>query len=348
MSSMLEKAIVDASALREAAMKNAESAILEKYSTEIKDAVDTLLEQPEEEEGLEDIMGGDLGAELGIGGEEEAEESPAIQRIDLSAAEDEEGQPAENEPIEVEIDLPALSAAIDQLEAGEEDVGGLEGFEDIEGLGAAGAPDEMTAPEMALQEDEEYSLDEQIIAKLAETLAVDLSTPDAGLGGRTTPTSRVREMEDVGLAALRDDELAEENEELKKVRDELMEQAKKYKSKTAKLTKTILNLKERVGSVNLSNARLLYTNRVLNSTSLNERQKEKIVESISKADSVEEAKVIYETLQSAVGVSKDNKAPKSLREAVSRPSSTLPRRQNNNTNTANPALVRMKKLAGID
>ena len=342
MSSMLEKAIVDASALREAAMKNAESAILEKYSTEIKDAVDTLLEQPEEEEGLEDIMGGDLGAELGIGGEEEAEESPAIQRIDLSAAEDEEGQPAENEPIEVEIDLPALSAAIDQLEAGEEDVGGLEGFEDIEGLGAAGAPDEMTAPEMALQEDEEYSLDEQIIAKLAETLAVDLSTPDAGLGGRTTPTSRVREMEDVGLAALRDDELAEENEELKKVRDDLMEQAKKYKSKTK------LNLKERVGSVNLSNARLLYTNRVLNSTSLNERQKEKIVESISKADSVEEAKVIYETLQSAVGVSKDNKAPKSLREAVSRPSSTLPRRQNNNTNTANPALVRMKKLAGID
>ena len=53
--------------------------------------------------------------------------------------------------------------------------------------------------------------------------------------------------------------------------------------------------------VNLTNARLLYTNRVLNSTSLNERQKTRIVESISNADSVEEAKVIYQTLQSAVG-----------------------------------------------
>jgi hypothetical protein len=345
---MLEKAIVDAAALREAAMKNAESAILEKYSAEIKDAVDTLLEQPEEEEGLEDILGGDLEAEVGGLGDEEAEESPVIQRVDLAAAEGEEGQPAADEPIEIEINLPALSAAIDQLETGEEDVGGVEGLDDVEALSPSLAPDEMTAPEMALQEDEEYSLDEEILAKLAETLAVDLGTPDAGLGGRTTPTARVREMEDVGLAALRDDELAEENEELKKVRDELMEQINNYKSKTTKLTNTILNLKERVESVNLSNARLLYTNRVLNSTSLNERQKEKIVESISKADSVEEAKVIYETLQSAVGVSKDNKAPKSLREAVSRPSSTLPRRQNNNTNTANPALVRMKKLAGID
>jgi hypothetical protein len=47
MSSMLEQAIVDATALREAALKNAEAAIIEKYAPEIKSAVDTLLEQPE-------------------------------------------------------------------------------------------------------------------------------------------------------------------------------------------------------------------------------------------------------------------------------------------------------------
>ena len=47
---MLEQAIVDATALKEAAMKNAEAAILEKYSKEIKETVDSMLnESPEEE-----------------------------------------------------------------------------------------------------------------------------------------------------------------------------------------------------------------------------------------------------------------------------------------------------------
>ena len=36
MSSMLDQAIVDAAALKEAAIKNAETAIIEKYSQEIK------------------------------------------------------------------------------------------------------------------------------------------------------------------------------------------------------------------------------------------------------------------------------------------------------------------------
>ena len=49
MSKMLEQAIVDAEALKEAALKNAEAAIVEKYSYEVKEVVDKLLEQPEDE-----------------------------------------------------------------------------------------------------------------------------------------------------------------------------------------------------------------------------------------------------------------------------------------------------------
>ena len=45
MSNMLEQAIVDAEALKEVAIKNAEAAIVEKYSDDIKKAVDQLLEQ---------------------------------------------------------------------------------------------------------------------------------------------------------------------------------------------------------------------------------------------------------------------------------------------------------------
>ena len=50
MSTMLEQAIVDAKALREAALKNAEQAVIEKYAPEIKSAVESLLNEAPEAE----------------------------------------------------------------------------------------------------------------------------------------------------------------------------------------------------------------------------------------------------------------------------------------------------------
>ena len=47
MSSMLEQAIIDAKALKEAALKNAEQSVIDKYSSEIKSAVEELLEGKE-------------------------------------------------------------------------------------------------------------------------------------------------------------------------------------------------------------------------------------------------------------------------------------------------------------
>ena len=47
MSSLLEQAIVDAKALKEAALKNAESTIIDKYSEEVKSTLNQLLEQDE-------------------------------------------------------------------------------------------------------------------------------------------------------------------------------------------------------------------------------------------------------------------------------------------------------------
>ena len=57
MSSMLEQAIIDANMLKEAAIKTAEDSIIEKYSSEIKDAVENLLEQDEDPFGLGDEEG---------------------------------------------------------------------------------------------------------------------------------------------------------------------------------------------------------------------------------------------------------------------------------------------------
>ena len=45
MSSLLDEAIVDAKALREAVLKNAEASLLEAYAPKIEEAVEQLLEQ---------------------------------------------------------------------------------------------------------------------------------------------------------------------------------------------------------------------------------------------------------------------------------------------------------------
>ena len=74
MSGMLEQAIVDADALREAAVKNAETLVLEKYSDKIRGAVESLLEE-EDPFALED-EGGDMGAEVDLGGAMTEEEDP--------------------------------------------------------------------------------------------------------------------------------------------------------------------------------------------------------------------------------------------------------------------------------
>jgi hypothetical protein len=319
MSTLLEQAIVDAEALKDAAIKNAEAAIIEKYSSEVKAAVESLFE--EKEETLD---------------EQPEEDSPVMDDVPFAV---EEG----DEPIMVRLDLEALERALDEegSTVAEESHEQLAQELDEELEEGAEAAEE-------LDESEEIELDEEIIDAIAEELRVDVGIPDQGLGGRTTPTDRNLEGQKAQLAALKDDELAEEHAALEKAREEAglqREQVETLKSEKSSLEKTVLHLKERLEEVNLSNARLLYTNRVLNSTSLNERQKTRIVESISNADSVEEAKVIYETLQSAVGEKTKSSTPQSLREAVERPSSTLPRRRE--TNAQNSHFSRMRALAGI-
>ena len=112
----------------------------------------------------------------------------------------------------------------------------------------------------------------------------------------------------------------------------------------------ILVLKEKLEEYGITNAKLLYQNKALSSDSLNERQKDKLVEAVSNAETIEEAKVIFETLQSTVGSTSRKTQPKSLREAIEKPSSMIlsSRRENPGKQKNNPTLNRWKHLAGID
>jgi len=118
-------------------------------------------------------------------------------------------------------------------------------------------------------------------------------------------------------------------------------------SKIEQYENVVSVLKEKLDSFALSNAKLLYVNRVLSNVSLNERQKTNIVEKLSNAKTPDEAKTIFETLQSSVQSANTSAAPKSLNEAVTRNviSSISGRREQETAHV--PELERLQILAGI-
>jgi hypothetical protein len=130
--------------------------------------------------------------------------------------------------------------------------------------------------------------------------------------------------------------LLSENKSLIKEKEDLKAKAGKFRSKVEELAETLTD-------VNLTNAKLLYENKVLKSVSLNERQKNKVVEAISRAGSVEETKTIYETLVNSVGTSND-KRPESLNEVVSQKRTVFVNRRQEATH---PEKNRWQALAGI-
>jgi len=326
MSSLLEQAIIDATALREAALKNAEAAIVEKYAPEIKNAVANLLEAELGAEEEEPLLGG-------LPGEEEEEEVDAPPAY----AEGEEacGCPEQDVEVELELSLDDLREMAAELAPPEEhEFTSRE--ELVEDIPVPEAPEELN--------EEEYVLDETAIAALVEELVVDITPQKSGWAG--TPEPIMHHNLELELAHRASTEVKEDNKALTKAIEELSESNTNLKKSNKTLKETVLKLKSAFDDMSTSNAKLLYTNRILSSPSLNERQKENIVEAISKAGSVDEAKVIYETLQSTGGTTRRKPMPKSLSETIKRSSTTvLPRRQPKQT--TDTAIDRLQILAGI-
>jgi hypothetical protein len=123
MSSLLGEATVDAKALRESALKNAESTIIEKYSDEVKKTLEALLEQEEDLAAGLDAAGLET-PDLGLGEEAAPADTEVTEdEVPLAATDDfsqNEGDnlsdlPNSGEEVELNIDLGALQESIEQL-----------------------------------------------------------------------------------------------------------------------------------------------------------------------------------------------------------------------------------------
>lgn len=383
MSNLLERAIVDAKALREAALRNAEQLVIEKYSKEIKETMSDLLEEdPLEDLGATDPMAdpmADLSMEPELGAEdqsttEEDAVQPALNPEDIIAKVPSAFDTDEDEIIQIKLD--SLEAEIEDEEttgpfaSGEDfddkDIGiDIQDDEEVADFGVDTTPDMDATPDTDIGVDISPEMIAEILGEmdidaeeidlddLMERVRVEGTPQKSGWAG--TPESIMKEYESMLLAREQDSEVKEENEELRKNVAALQKENKtlssaaiKLQEQTKKFSTAFKTMQEKLETMNVSNAKLLYINQALENASLNERQKRKIVEAISKAETVQEAKIMFETLNETVTTTSDVKRETTLNEMVSKRSSLLvAARKEQPKKDASPLFNRMQALAGI-
>jgi hypothetical protein len=441
MSNLLEEAIVDAKALKEAALKSAQEAILEKYNPEVKKAIESLLLEQDEaapgdigtEEPLADPDLDSLGApdamgagsttmdgqvpmaatggmnlcpcpddkkvieidfselqkammnapELQVSKETlpppmtPVEEPPMAPDVNANVApevppvppEEEEQPPLEEEIMdeEIEIDENLINSLLEdeelfqETEMQEELTGGQKDLDVAPPYGKLTKADfeqlRAQKDKKDLEEDARYQPSQSPIesikdkktaaeiARIAAELATQMVTQQ--LRENKKPAASKKQLNEAKVLAEKTSQLLEEHKNVQKQNKILLEENARLNKEHSEMMASALEFSKQLEKLNLQNARLYYKNQALSSASLNERQKTKIVEAISKADSVDEVKIIFETLQSTVGSTNTVKEPKSLSEAVTRNGGFNIRAREQQEPATNPAFDRWQRIAGI-
>lgn len=322
--------------------------------------LEELLRELEEEEGMEDLN------------EAEGDEEPE----DVEASEEEESEEGEEEgePLDLEDmtdedlkdiieDVIKDMIASGELEAGHEGEGEEEeevGMEDEE---------EVDLAEL-LKEIEE--MEETVDEGLFSTRSIMSYLTDVKKMDKAAAKQALKDLEDKRVSPISADEIKDlstylsKDFEAKRVAAMInpliaavkgVEQApKKYgygdegvggasmaEAELAEALKTIETLKSELNEINLLNAKLLYTNKIFKSKNLNESQKVKVLSSFDKATTVGEVKMVFETLNEGIKVSKNTIKENlgSASKATLSPSVKKPIVESND------AFLRMQKLAGI-
>ena len=358
MSNMLEQAIADAAALREQAIKSAEQSVIDKYSQQIKEAVDKMLESDnpldrankmleEAEEELNEEMD-TMPSSFGGGQEGATIEAPPAWdsryndiAVKFNAIVD--GLPEISDGV-VELDLGDFELSPEEEEAlGSSETDQEPTLAEPEGEDTGGGDEDLDALLGALQEgkkkedeesEEESSEDDEmneILRMLEEEIEVDFgkepwTSYGSGQVGGSASHETARKYGAESRKAYEEQMLEDESEEETSSDEvdetvELYETIEALKTQNDKLASVLEKLEVHLEEALLSNAKLLYQNRTLGDASLNERQKSKIVEAIANAESTKEAKQLFETLKATVGSTpSQKKGPQSLSESVNRKS----------------------------
>mgnify|MGYP001469613488 CR=1 FL=1 len=324
---ILKEAIADAKAVREVALANAKAALEEAFTPKLQSMLSAKLSEELDED---------------LNEEEETNESVEETAIE-EASFDEMMKYGEDDPddegynvgsMEEEIDLEEILAEL-ELEEGEtvseEPV--AEGEEEIA---------ESNNEELEEVKDEELEEGFDLDALLEELDGLDEAKDDDD--DKKMEESKDEELEE----AKKDDDDKEMEESVNPLQAELDE----AKEELEETNKALTTVRAELNEVNLLNSKLLYVNRIFKANQLNESQKLRVVESLDKAGTAKEAKLIYETIKDTFNISKGNKQTKksSIKEGLgmaSKPAGKSTAAKKAVISESNDMMTRFQKLANI-
>jgi len=319
MGDILKEAIADAKAVRETALENAKMALEEAFTPQIKSMLSAKLK--------EDDMDDDEVEEFGHD-DEEGDEGDA-----------EEGYHEDDEVgDEDEVEIPAEDA-----EAGDEDEVEEFGHDD-----EAGDDEEVEESNLDLEaiikeleaeltEDEGDDEDEEEVEESTETSDESVEESDEPVSEET-----VEEEYEIDEAAITEEEDEDEEEVEESNISAIEAELKEYKE-------AVHFLKDKLHEVNILNAKLLFTNKLFKSYSLDNNQKLKVVETFDRAQTTREIKLVYSTLAEQFADNGSIITRKSIKESASAPvASTKPSKESRKVISEETQVAnRFKKLAGL-
>ena len=370
---LLKEAIADAKALKETAIANAKAALEEAFEPRLKSMLSAKLEEMEKEdmdEGYDtneaDIEEGydtneaDLDEEMNLDeilaelelDEEEGQditEAEGVEEDIYEAEEDEEeeeseepeGEDEEAEGEEEEIDLEDMSeedlkkfiedVIEDMVEAGELEPG--DQFEDDVDVDVDAEGELDIEDDSKTAVDENQQVNEDMILQAAEMLR------DSGLVDPENAMAAAKAAIAAGASA---------PAIIGALASAVKDKMGKKKAANEGDIEEINELKSELHEVNLLNAKLLYTNKIFRAQNLKEAQKVKVLEAFDKAETVKEAKLVFETMSTSltpVRTKKKQMVKENLGRA-SKATGVAPQTRSNIVDV-DPQFARMQKLAGL-
>ena len=384
---LLADAIADAKAVKEVAIANAKAALEEAFTPHLKDMLSEKIQEIEELDEKKEYMTKkekEEGDDRTYDNEAEAEtmkmrkiKEEASTKID-ETEEMEEGYGKdymdEEKEMDEELNLDELLAELELEEAKEMDEAKDEMDEAKEEISEESEAERADVDKYEYEkgkeagEDDDVDLDdmsEEELKNMIEDVIEDMvNSGELEAGGDAVEmvdaedeevdvTVDVTDTEEIELEenARTDAEQEGYKDGFKDAKDDIEAELKKMKvSEELNEAKEVINhLRSELNEVNLLNSKLLYTNKIFRGKNLTENQKIKVLKAFDKAETVKEAKNIFEALNENL-VAKSIKS--NIRESLgmaSKSAGVAPKRPLNENVIQEDAMVaRFKKLAGIN
>ncbi len=345
---LLKEAIADAKAVKEVAIANAKAALEESFTPHLKDMLAQKINEMDE---LEETDLAEVDKEKKAMEEEKVEEgNEKIEEADDALEEAEE--------LEEELNLDEILAEL-ELEEGEEVKEGEDQMEEAEDPKMEEGEDPMEEADVTYEAEDKLEAEEEIdledmseedLKGFIEGIIEDLIEDGELVPGPNADESEAEEDADTDDGMEGDADVDIEVDDIDLEEEQKVDEEKKEMQEELDEAKAAINhLRSELNEVNLLNSKLLYTNKIFKGKSLTENQKIKVLKAFDKAETVKEAKAIFETLNENL-VTKTKKS--NIREslgAASKPAGVAPKRNLNEGIIQEDAMVnRFKKLAGIN